>query len=93
MGVKGGVNISNMHYSNLGEHDAGGITSGVGGIFAEFDLGSARKFSIRPELLFLSRGSEVDGIDVYGDKFNYTSNPQLSSSASFLRLNVLSSLN
>lgn len=71
LGVKGGVNISNMHYSNLGEHDAGGITSGVGGIFAEFDLGSARKFSIRPELLFLSRGSEVDGIDVYGDKFNY----------------------
>lgn len=73
LGVKGGVNISNMHYSNLGEHDAGGITSGVGGIFAEFDLGSARKFSIRPELLFLSRGSEVDGIDVYGDKFNYLS--------------------
>ena len=64
LGVKGGVNISNMHYSNLGEHDAGGITSGVGGIFAEFDLGSVRKFSIRPELLFLSRGSEVDGIDV-----------------------------
>ena len=29
----------------------------------------------------------------YGQRYNKTSNPQLSSSASFLRLNVLSSLN
>lgn len=70
-GVKGGVNMSKMHYSNLGDHDAGGITSGVGGIFAEFDLGTERKFSIRPEILFLSRGSEVDVIDVYGNDFGY----------------------
>lgn len=60
-----------MHYSNLGEHDAGGMTSGVGGVFAEFDLGTERRFSIRPEILFLSQGSEVDGIDVYGDDFGY----------------------
>lgn len=70
-GVKGGVNISNMHYSNLEGQDAGGITSGMGGIFAEFDLGVNRKFSIRPELLFLNRGSEVNGTDAYGDDFNY----------------------
>ena len=70
-GVKGGVNMSKMHYSNLGNHDVGGMTSGVGGIFAEFDLGTESRFSIRPEVLFLSRGSEVNGIDVYGDDFNY----------------------
>ena len=70
-GVKGGVNISNMHYSNLEGQDAGGITSGMGGIFAEFDLGVNRKFSIRPELLFLNRGSEVNGTDTYGDDLNY----------------------
>ena len=34
-----------------------------------------------------------DGKDEFLDDFSTTSNPQLSSSASFLRLNVLSSLN
>ncbi len=70
-GVKGGGNFSKMHYSNLDQYDIGGVSSGVGGIFAEFDLGTSRRFSIRPEILFLSRGSVVDGIDKYGDDFNY----------------------
>lgn len=71
-GVKGGVHISNMHYSNLDQYDAGSTTGGVGGIFAEFDLGKKRRFSIRPEILFLSRGSEVNGLDkLYDEDFNY----------------------
>lgn len=71
IGVKGGGHFSKMHYSNLDQYDAGGTNSGVGGVFAEFDLGISRHFSIRPEILFGERGSEVDGIDKYGDDFNY----------------------
>lgn len=71
VGVKGGVHFSNMHYSNLNQFDVSGLNSGVGGIFAEFDLGESRRFTLRPEILFLSRGSEVDGLDENGDVFNY----------------------
>ena len=39
------------------------------------------------------RDMELSWIDDKGDTVRITSNPQLSSSASFLRLNVLSSLN
>ena len=71
VGVKGGVHFSNMHYFNLNQFDVSGLNSGVGGIFAEFDLGESRRFTLRPEILFLSRGSEVDGLDENGDVFNY----------------------
>lgn len=70
-GVKGGVHFSSTHYSNLDQYDAGGISSGLGGFFAEFDLGAKRRFTLRPEILFLHRGSEVNGTDVYGEDFNY----------------------
>lgn len=60
-GVKGGVHLSNMNYSNLGSYSPDWASNGVGGIFAEFDLGQQQKFSIRPEILFLSRGTKVEG--------------------------------
>lgn len=71
LGVKGGVHFSNMNYSNLNQYDVKGINGGVGGVFAEFDLGMKRRFTIRPEILFLTRGSQVEGVDQYGDDFNY----------------------
>lgn len=89
-GVKGGVHISNMHYSNLDQFDAGGMTGGVGGIFAEFDLGTNRRFSIRPEILFLSRGSKVNGIDpTYGETFDY----QLKAKYTDIRLPIIYNFN
>lgn len=71
LGVKGGAHFSGMHCSELDGCNAGGINSGAGGFFAEFDLGERRRFSIRPEVVFLSRGSDVSGVDAYGDDFDY----------------------
>lgn len=89
-GVKGGVHISNMHYSNLDQYDTGGKTGGIGGIFAEFDLGEKRHFSIRPEVVFLSRGSEVNGIYKTDDEiFNY----QLKAKYTDIRLPIIYNFN
>lgn len=72
-GVKGGVHLSNMHYSNLDLYNSDWSTNGVGGIFAEFDLGEKRKFTIRPEILFLSRGTEIKDDNIfYKLKAKYT---------------------
>ena len=54
LGVKGGMHFSNMHYSNLDLYSPDWGSNGVGGIFAEFDLGTSRKLSGRQERLFLS---------------------------------------
>ena len=54
-------------------------------VFADFD------WLKEPRLVGELSYESLRGSDSYG--FCYTSNPQLSSSASFLRLNVLSSLN
>lgn len=75
VGAKGGIGISNMKYSNLDQYNKNGIIGGIGGIFAEFDLGFYRRFSIRPELMFAKRGSKVDGI-YNGTAFNYQLNAQ-----------------
>lgn len=89
LGVKGGIHISNMNYSNLNQYDVKGTNGGVGGIFAEFDLGAKRHFTIRPEILFLTRGSEVKGIDQYGDNFNY----QLKAKYTDVRLPIIYNFN
>lgn len=73
LGVKGGVHLSNAHYSNLDSYSPDWISNGVGGVFAEFDLGEKRKFTIRPEVLFLSRGTEIkDDRLFYKLKAKYT---------------------
>ena len=72
-GVKGGMHLSNMHYSNLDQYSPDWISNGVGGIFAEFDLGRNRKFSVRPEILFLSRGTKIGDSNIsYKLKTKYT---------------------
>ncbi len=73
LGVKGGMHLSNMHYSNLDQYSSDWISNGVGGIFAEFDLGRNRKFSVRPEILFLSRGTKIGDSNIsYKLKTKYT---------------------
>lgn len=65
IGIWGGGHFNSTNYSNLdGElfPDKGKLGSGLFGISAEFELGEARRFSIRPELMFLSRGSRLSDI-------------------------------
>lgn len=72
-GVKGGVHLSTMHYSNLDSYSPEWLSNGVGGLFAEFDLGEKRKFTIRPEILFLSRSAEIKDDNIfYKLKAKYT---------------------
>lgn len=59
VGIKGGIHNSRMKYSNLNNYSPTFVTSGVGGIFAEIKLNKKGSFSIRPELLFLSRGTKI----------------------------------
>lgn len=65
IGVSGGIHSNSTSISKLDKEifpNPTSQTGGVFGIFAEFELGTARKFSLRPELMFLSRGTELNGI-------------------------------
>ncbi len=65
IGVLGGYHGTSASYSNLDKRifdspkGKGGL---AGGIFAEFELGDARAFSLRPELVFLSRSFAIEDI-------------------------------
>lgn len=59
IGVRGGMNMSWADYSKLKNRDTKLLTNGVWGVFAEFELGESRLFSIRPEIDFLNRGTKI----------------------------------
>ncbi len=63
LGVKGGINIADLHVTGADLGDTSTRTGLVGGVFAELGLGSV--FAIRPEGLYSQKGfSETDtGID------------------------------
>ena len=83
IGLIGGYHFTFASYSNLDSHifdspkSQGGI---AGGLFAEFEFGDSRIFSIRPEVMFLSRGFKIEDINyVHGTgtgKLNYKLNAQ-----------------
>lgn len=64
IGVKGGVNVSRADYSKLKNRSPKFTPNGVGGIFMEFEFGENRLFSIRPEVDFLSRGTQINDDDL-----------------------------
>lgn len=65
IGLIGGFHSTSASYSDLDKRifdspkSQGGL---AGGVFAEFELGQSRAFSIRPELMFLSRGFKIEDI-------------------------------
>ena len=65
IGLIGGYHSTSASYSNLNEKifdspkGQGGL---AGGVFAEFELGESRAFSIRPEVIFLSRSFKIEDI-------------------------------
>ncbi|WP_287623015.1 OmpA family protein [Parabacteroides sp.] len=65
IGVKGGISASKGIYSEMKSHSSKMAVGGVGGVFAEFEFGESRLFSIRPEVDWLSRGIKVsdDNLD------------------------------
>ena len=58
-GVKGGMGLSWAKYSELKNRDPKMLFGGVGGVFAEFEFGESRLFSLRPEVNWLSRGTKI----------------------------------
>lgn len=65
VGIEGGFHFNSGHYSDLNERifpDPKSGKNGNFGIFAEFELGTTRHFSIRPELMFLSRSLSIEDI-------------------------------
>lgn len=65
IGLIGGYHYTSASYSNLNKKifdspkGQGGL---AGGVFAEFELGESRAFSIRPEVMFLSRSFKIEDI-------------------------------
>lgn len=64
IGVKGGVGMSWASYSELENRSPKMNTGFVGGIFAEFEFGDSRLFSIRPEVDWLVRGTKINDSDL-----------------------------
>lgn len=64
IGIRGGANLSRADYSSLKNRSPKFIANGMGGIFAEFEFGASRLFSIRPEVDFLSRGTKINEKDL-----------------------------
>ena len=52
-GVKGGMHLSNMHYSNLDQYSPDWISNGVGGIFGLSCNSWGIKFSQFPSCIYL----------------------------------------
>jgi len=67
IGIKGGIHNSQLHYSDYDKYDPQQERANVGGVFAEIKLNKQASFLISPELLFLSRGTEIEQPD-----FKYT---------------------
>lgn len=63
-GVRGGMNLSWADYSELKNRDPKMLFGGVGGVYAEFEFGENRLFSIRPEVNWLSRGTKISDSDL-----------------------------
>ena len=63
-GVKGGMELSWAKYSELKNRDPKMLFGGVGGVFAEFEFGESRLFSLRPEVNWLSRGTKISDSDL-----------------------------
>lgn len=71
IGVKGGINLSNIAYSDpaIAEYESKAIMRGGAGIFMNIPLSAA--ISVRPELLYLGKGQQIhDGVS-YLFKPNY----------------------
>lgn len=64
VGLKGTWHGTMAHYSNLGSNipDPKMLSNGNFGIFAEFETSESGFFSIRPELMFLQRGTKIEDI-------------------------------
>lgn len=59
IGVKGGLETSWGSYSEMKRYSSGMNVGGVGGVFAEFEFGESRFFSVRPEVDWLSRSIKI----------------------------------
>ncbi len=83
IGLTGGLHLNTTQYSNLDSRvfpSASMMNSGMGGIFAEFELGQSRRFALRPTFGFTGRHTRLEDIryavntltgeDAYG-KLNY----------------------
>lgn len=64
VGVKAGAGMSWADYSQLKNRSPKSILSPVGGIFAEFEFGDKRMFSLRPEINWLKRGTKISDDDL-----------------------------
>ncbi|MDE6717115.1 MAG: OmpA family protein [Muribaculaceae bacterium] len=65
IGASTGINLSNLHYSNLDDSfypDRHNNLSGLFSIFFEYDFGKNRNFGIRPTFSFLTRGGRISNI-------------------------------
>ena len=74
IGLLGGMRINSTNYSELDKNifeSPKSTSDPLGGIFAEFELGNKRNFSIRPEIVFLSRGTKIENIMVEGVNVNW----------------------
>ena len=65
IGLIGGLHSTMASYSDLNKDifdSPKGQNGLAGGLFLEFELGQSRVFSIRPEVMFLSRGFKIEDI-------------------------------
>lgn len=66
IGGTGGMHFNKTSFSNLEKNvfpSTSPVINGTGGIFAEFELGRNGRFALRPEVMFTSRGTRINGIN------------------------------
>ena len=65
VGLMGGYHSNSTKFSNLDKTifpSVNGLGSSVFGVFAKFDIGDTRTFALRPEIMFLNRGTKLSDI-------------------------------
>ena len=65
VGLMGGYHSNSTKFSNLDKNifpKINGLGSPTFGVYAKFDLGYDRTFALRPEIMFLNRGTKLNDI-------------------------------
>ncbi|MDD4141546.1 MAG: porin family protein [Bacteroidales bacterium] len=85
VGVKGGINISTMYYSDYYLHqlDQVAVVGPMAGVFVEVPL--IKMVSVSPEVMFIGRGTSTE----YVDRDGYTTQYSLKSNNISLRVPVM----
>ena len=73
LGLKGGLNVSNLNGLDADNYQTKALVGVHGGVYAAINLG--RNFALQPELVYSTQGAKLEGATDTDYKINYMNVP------------------